>query len=355
MMENKSLSAVRPVAKYIVRRLDLTTLRLFVAICEENSLTRAAVREGIAASAVSKRLSDLEETLGVTLFARLSRGMALTPAGEVLQHHARATLLNVEKIAVEVGEFSVGVCGRLRILASQSAIVPFLPEDMSDFLARHSFVRFDLEELACGDVISGIEEGRADIGVCCDVDTRDLLSSYYRSDRLAVVVRTDHPLAVLHEVAFADTLGFDQIALPEESSIHRKLQIEAGQLGRLLPFKFRVPGFEALCRMVQANIGIGVIPERAFETLHGSMKLRAIPLSDDWAASKLKIVMRKGEGLSHVGRLVFDYLRAAEHRGDTWPSEVRSDHAVMPVKVPTVLRFEDHRGAVLEACPIENQ
>ncbi len=80
----------------IARRIDLTTLRLFIAICEEGNLTRASQREAIAQSAVSKRMHDLEEVLEVALFERHPNGMALTPAGESLLHHARVTLLNVE-------------------------------------------------------------------------------------------------------------------------------------------------------------------------------------------------------------------------------------------------------------------
>src|SRR5690349_18017769 len=126
------------------RRIDLTTLRLFIAICEEQNLTRAATREGIAASAVSKRMNDFELTFGVPLFKRLARGMALTPAGEALLHHARLTLLNVEKIASELLEYSQGVRGHVRMLANLSAIVQFLPEDLSAFFAAHELLRIDL-------------------------------------------------------------------------------------------------------------------------------------------------------------------------------------------------------------------
>src|SRR5215471_3248830 len=115
----------------LLRRIDLTTLRLFVAICEERNLTRAASREGIAPSAVSKRMNDFELAFGVTLFQRLARGMALTPAGEALLHHARVTLLNVEKITTELREYAEGVRGHVRMLANLSAIVQFLPEDLS--------------------------------------------------------------------------------------------------------------------------------------------------------------------------------------------------------------------------------
>ncbi len=125
-----------PTAANLARRIDLTTLQLFIAICEEGNLTRASQREAIAPSAVSKRLHDLEETLGVTLFQRQPNGMALTPAGESLLHHARLTLLNIEKISVELAEHATGVRGHIRILANLSAIVEFLPDDLPGFF-RH--------------------------------------------------------------------------------------------------------------------------------------------------------------------------------------------------------------------------
>src|SRR6188472_2575765 len=115
------LRPAAPAVSPLLRRIDLTTLRLFIAVCEEQNLTRAANREGIAASAVSKRMNDFELAFGVTLFKRLSKGMVLTPAGEALLHHARVTLLNVEKIAVELSEYS-GVRGHVRMLANLSAI-----------------------------------------------------------------------------------------------------------------------------------------------------------------------------------------------------------------------------------------
>lgn len=120
----------------LVRRIDLTTLRLFIAICEEGNLTRASQREAIAPSAVSKRMHDLEQALGVALFERQPNGMALTPAGELLLHHARVTLLNIEKIAVDMAEHARGVRGHIRMLANLSSIVEFLPDDLPGFFAR---------------------------------------------------------------------------------------------------------------------------------------------------------------------------------------------------------------------------
>jgi len=68
--------AAHPAEIALTRRIDLTTLRLFIAICDEQNLTRAAAREGIAASAVSKRMNDFELAFGVTLFRRLPHAPA---------------------------------------------------------------------------------------------------------------------------------------------------------------------------------------------------------------------------------------------------------------------------------------
>jgi DNA-binding transcriptional LysR family regulator len=225
--------SVNPARGALLRRIDLTTLRLFMAVCEERNLTRAASREGIAASAVSKRLADFELAFSVTLFERLSKGMALTPAGEALLHHARVTLLNVEKIAVELSEYSQGVRGHVRMLANLSAIVQFLPEDLSGFFDAHELLKVDLQERPSGQVIRGIEEGAAEIGIASgDAETRGLETFHYRHDNLVLVVRSDHPLAARDRLEFADTLDFDHIGLHAASSIYLRSQYAAAQAGK---------------------------------------------------------------------------------------------------------------------------
>jgi DNA-binding transcriptional LysR family regulator len=297
----------------LMRRIDLTTLRLFVAVCEERNLTRAAAREGIAASAVSKRMNDFEVAFGVSLFERLAKGMALTPAGEALLHHARVTLLNVEKIAVELAEYSKGVRGHVRMLANLSAIVQFLPEDLSAFFDAHGLLRVDLQERPSGQVVRGIEEGSAEIGICsAAAETRRLETFHYRTDHLVVVVRPDHPLADRDRLSFAETLDFDHIGLHAASSIYLRSQYAATEAGKSMRLRINVPGFDAVCRMVQANMGIGLIPDRAFEVIGAGMNLRALPLRDEWARRELKIVVRDARRLSTSSRLMLDHLQAAE-------------------------------------------
>jgi DNA-binding transcriptional LysR family regulator len=312
---------ISPSETALSRRVDLTTLRLFIAICEEQNLTRAANREGIAASAVSKRMNDFELAFGVTLFKRLSKGMALTPAGEALLHHARLTLLNVEKIAVELSEYSQGVRGHVRMLANLSAIVQFLPEDLSAFFAAHELLRIDLQERPSGQVVSGIEEGAAEIGICSGAaDTRALEAFHYRYDHLVLVMRTDHPLAGRDGLFFTDTLDYDHIGLHTASSIYLRAQLAASEAGKPMRLRINVPGFDAVCRMVQANMGLGLMPDRAFEVVGRGMGLCPVRLRDDWARRELKIVVRDQDQLSSTGHLVLDHLRKAEREAHAVPS-----------------------------------
>ncbi|AMB85954.1 LysR family transcriptional regulator [Pseudomonas agarici] len=297
--------------KSLIRRLDLITLQLFVAVHEEGTLTRAAAREAIAVSAASKRLMELEEALGIGLFVRQAKGMALTPAGETLLHHARQMLFNVEKMGLELGEHTQGVRGYVRMLANLSAIIQFLPEDLRDFSARHPQVKLDLEERPSNGVVRGVLDGVADLGVCSsDTDVRGLPSRLYRHDRLVVLMLPDHPLAARQELAFADTLDSDHVGLHSASSINMRTQVAARAAGKVLRLRIHVPGFDAMCRMVQANMGIGILPLRAYELFGRALGLHAVPLTDEWSARRLILVAREEAALSPVSRLLFEHLSA---------------------------------------------
>jgi len=300
--------------KNLIRRLDLITLKLFVAVYEEGTLTRAAAREAIATSAASKRLMELEEVLGIGLFVRNAKGMVLTAAGETLLHHARRMLFDLEKMGLELDEHLQGMRGYVRMLANLSAIIQFLPEDLHEFTTSHERVKVDLEERPSAGVVQGLIDGVADIGICSeDTDVQGLYSVPYRRDELVVVMRPDHPLANLDHVAFEDTLSSDHIGLHAASSINMRTHTAARSHGIPLRVRIHVPGFDAMCRMIQANMGIGVLPRKAFELLGPPLGLTAVSLSDSWAQRTLILVVRDTTALSPVSVLLFDHLRRHLH------------------------------------------
>jgi DNA-binding transcriptional LysR family regulator len=300
------------------RRIDLTSLQLFVAVCELGSIGRTAEREFIAASAVSKRLSDLESMLGTSLLHRHTRGVDLTPAGESLLHHARSVIYSLEKMQGELGEYADGVRGHVRMHANISAIVQFLPEDLGAFRHRHEEIKIDLEEHLSAEVLRAVQEGAADLGICHVADgARGLQSLPYRSDRLVLIVPAGHELTrqagVQEPIAFADALEHDHVGLHINSSIYVATRQAALEAGRNLRLRIHVTGLDAMCRMIENGLGIGVMPDRAFELMRGGIgqRLRSIALVDAWARREIRMVARDFSTLPLAARSLVAHLQAS--------------------------------------------
>lgn len=292
-----------------VRHLDLTTLQLFAAVGELGSIGKAAQREFIAASAISKRLSELESTVGTPLLVRHTRGVDLTPAGESLLHHARTLLFGLEKMQGELNEYATGVRGHVRVHASISAIVQFLPEDLGAFVAEHGSIKIDLEEHVSADVIRAVRDGACDLGICnTAMGTGDLQTRPYRQDHLMLVVPEGHRLAGASSVAFVDTLDDDHVGLHSNSSIYQAMHQTATAAGRPIRLRIHVTGLDAMCRMIHNGLGIGLIPDRAFGLMRGFGRLCAVPLSDAWALRRLELVARDFATLPQAARLLTNHL-----------------------------------------------
>lgn len=300
---------IKPIHRTFARRIDLTSLQLFVAVAEAGSIARAAEREFIAASAVSKRVAELEAALQTALLYRQARGVALTAAGQNLLHHARKLLYGLEKMQGELSEYASGVRGHVRVHASMSAIVQFLPEDLGRFARQHPQVKIDLEEHLSSEVERAVTEGAADLGICCASDqSAHLQVRAYRTDRLALIAPAAHPLAAQGTVHLAQALDLDHVGLHAGSSISLALHQAADRLGRSVRLRIRVTGLDAMCRMIANGLGVGVMPERAFELVHGTGELRAIRLLDDWATRVISLVARDFASLPPTARALVEHL-----------------------------------------------
>ena len=292
------------------RRLDLTTLQLFVAVCERGSIGKAAETEFMAPSAVSKRLSDLEFTVGTPLLRRHARGVTPTPAGQSLLHHARSVLFSLDKMQGELSEYADGVRGHVRVHANISAIVQFLPEDLGAFIRAHDTIKIDLEEHLSTEVLRAVQEGAADLGICHvgDDPGHSLQTQPYRQDRLVLIVPARHPLVKHKTMAFADSLDWDHVGLHANSSIYRAMHTAAMASGRNIRLRIRVTGLDAMCRMIHNGLGVGLMPLRAFELMRGVGELKAVRLNDNWATRRIDLVARDFSSLPVSARLLVDHL-----------------------------------------------
>ncbi len=295
------------------RRLDVTSLHLFVAVVETGSIGKAAGREFIAPSAVSKRISDLEATLATPLLYRHARGVDVTPAGETFLHHARNVLFSLEKMQGELSEYAGGVRGHVRMHANISSIVQFLPEDLGAFARQHEQIKIDLEEHVSTEVIRAVMEGAADIGICHPAGglpdgLNGLQAQPYRQDHLMLVVPRGRVLAAQTAINFEASLDWDHVGLHSNSAIYLAMRRAAAQAGKSIKLRIHVTGLDAMCRMIHNGLGIGLIPDRAFALMQGVGDLVAIALTDPWAARQTQLVARDFSALPASARLLVAHL-----------------------------------------------
>ena len=275
-------------------RFDLSDLRLFLNVVEAGSITHGAERMHLAIAAASTRIRNMEAALGTPLLHRERQGVQPTPAGRTLVHHARILLQQAERMHGDLAQYAEGIKGQVRLLSNTNALTEFLPEPLSDFLATHPQVNIDLEERLSDEIVAAVADGTADIGiVAATVEVAGLETLPFRTDRFVLVVAPKHPLATVEHIPFAEVLDFDFVGLDRTSALQRFLSEKAERIGRRLKLRVQLRSFDAVCRFVECNVGIGIVPATTAERHAKTMSIRRIELADSWALRNLTICIRR--------------------------------------------------------------
>lgn len=290
---------------------DLVDLKLLINIAELNSMTRGAERSCISLSSASTRIKNFEDSIGTKLLYRTCQGVTLTPPGQACLHHAQLVTQQLEQLRGDLQEYVQGVKGHVRIFANTTAITEFLPALLPTYLAGHPDVSIDLRERLSPDIVRAVSEGKTDIGIVAgNVRTEGLEVLPYREDRLVLAAALEHPLAHNSEVSFVETLDYLHVGLLEASAIHTFLVLAARDLQRTMQMRIQVGNFEAMGRMIEANVGLGILPESAARRYAKTMSIRIIQLTDDWALRQLCICVRSLQMLPVFTRELIGLLMA---------------------------------------------
>lgn len=296
-------------------QLDLTTLRLFVAVCETRNFVHAAQRQHLVGSAVSKRIAALEAQINTPLFIRQRHGVAPTPAGETFLEYARTMLTEAQRAEQAMAAYASGVRGQVRLLATASVMSESLADDIVEFmrLPVHAGIKVDVEERFSPGVARGVREGHATLGITWDaVDLQGLQTAVYRTDHLGIVVPVGHALSRLKMVDFAQTLAWEQVSLPSTSAVQVLLERAAAQSGRLFQSRAMVSNFEAGLRMARSGLAICVVPMEIFRSTQHVTKLKWIGLNDAWATRCFLLCHRQRDQLSAAAQLLLEHLRSKD-------------------------------------------
>ena len=292
-------------------KFDLTDLRLFVLAADEGSLTRAALRQHLSLAAASTRIKSLEVQSGQPLLYREARGVRLTPPGEAFLHHARGVLRQVDQLRADLQEYGGGLRGHVRVFANTTAVTDFLPEILPGFLSDNPGVNVDLQEKPNPQIARGVLDGRADIGIVAGkVDTLGLQAIHFSTDRLVLVTSRQHRFAAYKSIAFIETLDENAVGMQHGSTLQTFLAQVVDSLGKPLKLRIQLSSFDAMCRMIGAGVGVGIVPESAARRNREAMNLALVDLTDDWSVRERYILVRNQAQLPAYAQALIETLCA---------------------------------------------
>ena len=282
---------------------DLTDILLMTKVAEANSVTKGAEAMHLSVPAASTRIKKLESLIGAKLLYRMPQGVTLTPSGKKFVQHARIVLGQMERLSSDMLEYAKGIKGHLRVWASATAMGEFLPPVLRTYLRRHPNVNIDLRERQSHEIVRSVVEEKIDIGIVSGYEPTEALQAIpYRRDRLVLVIPLGHVLENLVDIEFVETQEFDHVGLQEGSALRAFLQRICDELHRTLSLRIEVSNYEAACRMVEAGVGIGVMPESAAQRHAKVMRIAIVPLRDSWALRQMHVCVRDLELLPGFAR-----------------------------------------------------
>ena len=298
--------------------MELRHLRYFIAVAEELNFTRAATRLHIGQPPLSMQIRDLEEEIGVRLFERGPRRVALSTAGERFLLHARRILDGVEEAVAEARRAARGELGELRVgFTSSLPFTDLLPDALNAYRRRFPQVRLQLREMFTPEQFQALVRGELDVGFVrlqAGTPPAGIVLREVARNPLRLVVNAAHRLAGAAQVHLAELAGEDFISFPADvgadlPGVLRALCRQAGFEPRIVQ-----TAREATTQigLVAAGLGVAVLPA-PLESVRIA-RVRYLALAEPEAQFRLALAIREGEPVPTLGGFleVLESLRAGE-------------------------------------------
>jgi DNA-binding transcriptional LysR family regulator len=190
---------------------------------------------------------------------------------------------------------------KVRLAASRSTVVQYLPASLAEYLRQHPDTHIDLIERMSPDIPRTVIDGEADIGIYHATSAAPGVVSWScHDDRVELIVPRGHPLAGRGPVSLEQALDFDFIGYFPRHSYEAFLDLAQRSLSRPLSVKFHVSDFEARCRMVHAGLGIAMLPDRVGRASIKALGLVQVPLKDEWARRQFFVCVRDDKAMSEA-------------------------------------------------------
>jgi DNA-binding transcriptional LysR family regulator len=288
--------------------MDLTALRVFLAVAEERSFSRAAAKVHRTQPAVSQAVRRLERDLGEELFDRSSKTGTLTDAGRVLQNYGQRLVRLAEEAESAIRELRDLRRGRVLIGANEAAVHTLLPL-LARFREHVPDIAVDVRRVPARQIAAEVQQGSLDFGALSFRPAEaGLLEVVVGSDELVLLVPPTHPLSRRKQVTMEDVAGEPVVAHNDPSPARERVLRLFEQHHIALKMVIALPSLDGIKRAVELELGVALLPRRCAITEIASGRLVAIPVAGISRKRQVTLVCRR----AHRSHAANAFLKIAQ-------------------------------------------
>lgn len=287
---------------------DLADLRAFLSVADLGSFKAASAAIHLSQSALSRRIDKLEDALGVALFVRTTRKVELTTVGRSFVPKARNVINELESALLGISDVAERISGEVTIACVPSAVGYFLPSVLREFHRRYPGIRLRVIDESSFNILLTVVRGEADFGLTyigaqeADIEFQPVLQ-----DPFVVACLKEHPLAKRRKIKWTELGKYDYIALAQGSGNRLLIDLALAQSNVHPRWFCEVHHVPALVSLVEAGLGLGVVPRLAMPP-NGHSALVSVPLCEPEVIRTLGLIKRRGRALTAAAQLLHDLL-----------------------------------------------
>lgn len=290
--------------------IELGDLRAFVAVAARGSFHAAAADLHLSQPALSRRVSKLEEALGVILVARTTRSVALTPVGRDFLHRAVDLLHGLDQSLLGIAELAQKVGGEVTIACVPSAVRYFLPQVLSAFHASYPGILLRVIDDGAEDGLSAVGKGEADFGInYVGAQEPNIEFEPILKEPFVVACRIDHALAARKRVTWAELERYDYLTVAKASGNRFLLDLALADAPRRPRAFCEVRHVMSVIGLVEAGLGIAAVPQLAMPPGDHPV-LASVKLVSPVVTRTLGLVRRRDQPLSPAAQQLYDMFLA---------------------------------------------
>ena len=289
---------------------DLRHIRSFLALARAGSFTRASAELHMAQPTLTVQIQQLEQAVGVKLFDRSKRHVALTQAGRDLLVPLERILIDIEAIATNAEELLEHRRGLVTVAALPSIAARLLPKAIKTLAESFPGITVRVYDGVAVTVAAMVKSGQVDFGISSQTSAdRELTSQVLLMDRLCAVVAPSHPLARKRSMSLHELARHPLILMVKDSSSRQIVDLAFNREGLVSNVAYETTYGTSVAGMAEAGLGIGILPESMVDRT----RLHQLRIRGEALTRRISIVARAGRSLSPTADRLIQTLQQVIH------------------------------------------